>query len=67
MLIEIKVPRDVPGQSQCREDGTMTDSAYQQLILDALRNPATWPNYPEKVDMIETHAALIFLAGDECV
>lgn len=42
----------------------MTNSAEQIIVLDALRNPAIWPGRPAKIDVIETHAALIFLAGD---
>jgi uncharacterized protein len=42
----------------------MTANIDQHLVLDALRNPAIWPDRPDKVDVIETHAALIFLAGD---
>ena len=42
----------------------MTNRVDQHVVLDALRNPVVWPNRPEKVDLIETHAALIFLAGD---
>jgi uncharacterized protein len=38
----------------------------QHLVLDALSSPIVWPNRPDKVEVIETHAALIFLA-DEAV
>lgn len=43
----------------------MPDMVDQQQVLDALRKPETWPEPHQRVDVIETHAALIFLAGDD--
>lgn len=32
-------------------------------MITALRDPASWPERPDRVDVIETHAAIVFLAG----
>lgn len=39
----------------------------QKHILDALRSPQAWPNNPARVEVIETHGAVVFLAGDDVV
>ncbi|MFM2421586.1 MAG: hypothetical protein RL291_116, partial [Pseudomonadota bacterium] len=43
----------------------MTEPISQQRVLEALRSRSSWPNRPERVDVIETHAALIFLANED--
>ncbi len=43
----------------------MPNDIDQRLVLDALRKPQSWPNRPDRVDVIETHAALVFLADDD--
>lgn len=36
----------------------------QEEIIAFLCNPDVWPNVPPKVELVETHMALIFFAGD---
>jgi uncharacterized protein len=43
----------------------MTNETDQQVVIAALKSPATWPGSPSHVDMIETHAALIFMARND--
>ncbi|NNF79368.1 MAG: AAA family ATPase, partial [Rhizobiales bacterium] len=40
-------------------------SADQKQIIAFLQRPASYPAGPKSVDVIETHGALVFLAGDE--
>ena len=40
-------------------------SPEQCEVLAFLRQPAAWPGSPHCVEVIETHGALIFMAGDE--
>ncbi len=37
----------------------------QQDVIAFLQHPASHPSRPDKVDLIETHGALVFLAGEE--
>ena len=37
----------------------------EQTEVLALRQPAAWSGSPPSVDVIETHGALIFMAGDD--
>lgn len=39
----------------------------EEDIAAFLADPASYPTRPERVDMIETHAARVFLAGDEAI
>ena len=34
-------------------------------VLNFLKDPAVWLGLPIRVDMIETHGAIVFLAGDD--
>jgi hypothetical protein len=46
----------------------VTNSATgQDEIFAFLRSPEAWPSRPDHVDVIETHGALIFMAGYEVV
>ena len=36
----------------------------QSAVLDFLSDPASYPDAPAAVDRIDTHAAIVFLAGD---
>ena len=44
--------------------GVMTS---QREVIAFLRDPSSYPSGVEQVDVRETHAALIFLAGDEAI
>jgi len=37
----------------------------QLIIVDALKNPALYPNHPERIELLQTHISYILLAGDE--
>lgn len=37
----------------------------QDEVVRFLKNPANWPRHPLDVQTVETHGALVFLAGDE--
>ena len=39
----------------------------QREVLNFLRQPAAWPSCPGAVDVIETHGALIFMAGGDAL
>ena len=41
------------------------ESPEQREVLAFLRRPSAWLGSPPSVDVIETHGALIFMAGDE--
>ncbi len=41
------------------------DSPEQREVLTFLRQSDAWPGSPPTVDVIETHGALIFMAGDD--
>ncbi len=43
----------------------MTNNGGQKSVIAALQSPGTWPGQPGRVDVIETHAAYIFMAGNE--
>jgi uncharacterized protein len=43
----------------------MPRDIQQQDVVAALRSPASWPGSPDRVDVIETHAAFVFMAGNE--
>lgn len=44
-----------------------TASEDQRAVVDFLRDPASWPARPATVDLVETHGAIVFLAGEEAV
>jgi aminoglycoside phosphotransferase family enzyme len=44
---------------------TVLPAASEAEIAAFLSNPATYPEAPQCVDVIETHCARVFLAGDE--
>ncbi len=43
----------------------MTHDTDQTSIVAALQSPDLWPGSPDHVEVIETHAAFIFMAGDD--
>lgn len=45
----------------------MSPHPNQADVLAALRDPANWPERPDRVDVIETHAAIVFLAGERAL
>jgi hypothetical protein len=40
-------------------------AAEQAEVIGFLRDPGAWPTRPSRIDTIETHAAFVFLAGEE--
>lgn len=40
------------------------DETDQTAVIAALSDPATWPGRPARVERVDTHAAMLFLAGD---
>src|SRR5262245_47511585 len=42
----------------------LSSSISFDVIVDALRDPSTYPWHPQTVDIIETHISWVFLAGD---
>lgn len=40
------------------------DDPLQAEVIAFLRQPASWPDAPRAVDTIETHGAIVFMAGD---
>jgi uncharacterized protein len=40
------------------------DDIVQSEVIAFLRDPSSWIGHPQQVEVIETHGALIFLAGD---
>jgi aminoglycoside phosphotransferase family enzyme/cytidylate kinase len=47
------------------QTSTVVPAASEDEIVAFLSNPATYPEAPQCVDVIETHCARVFLAGDE--
>lgn len=45
----------------------MPTTIEQENVIAALRTPQPWPAGTARVDVIETHAALVFLAGDQAL
>ena len=43
----------------------MTDADEQAEVKAFLADPASYPTRPDQVERLETHGALVFLAGDE--
>jgi uncharacterized protein len=43
----------------------VTNATDQPSVIAALKSPATWPGSPGQIDMIETHAAFIFMVGND--
>jgi len=43
------------------------DPGEQAEVLAFLARPSAWPNAPERVEVIETHGALVFLAGEDAL
>ncbi len=43
----------------------MTSNGDQKSVIAALRSPSTWPVPPDRVEVIETHAAYVFMAGQD--
>lgn len=44
----------------------MTASPHSQAdVVDFLRSPRAWASTPDRIDVIETHGAIIFMAGDD--
>ena len=43
----------------------VTERLQQSGVIDFLRRPDAWPGHPSRIDVIETHGAIVFLAGDE--
>ncbi|MCB1483838.1 MAG: AAA family ATPase [Hyphomicrobiaceae bacterium] len=39
----------------------------QDEIVAYLSNPKNWPGHPDKVDVVDTHGARVFLAGDSVI
>lgn len=42
----------------------MRHDTEQASVFAALRDPAFWPGSPDRVDVIETHAAVVFMARE---
>src|SRR5690606_9971169 len=49
----------------CRSGVSMTDADEQAEVKAFLADPASYPSRPDQVERLETHGALVFLAGDE--
>ena len=45
-------------------DETYTGALAQSEVLAFLAQPQAWPGTPPSVDVIETHGAVVFMAGD---
>jgi uncharacterized protein len=45
----------------------MASGIDQQSVIAALQVPSAWPGAPDRVDIIETHAAYILMAGGEAL
>ncbi len=48
-------------------DSTANIAPGEAEIIAFLADPASYPERPERVDVIETHAARIFLAGADAI
>ncbi|MEQ1718761.1 MAG: AAA family ATPase [Hyphomicrobium sp.] len=44
---------------------TCDETTDQSEVVAFLKSPASWPSRPASVDVIETHGAMVFLAGTE--
>jgi aminoglycoside phosphotransferase family enzyme/predicted kinase len=43
---------------------TATAATTSEVVLEAMGDPRTYPRRPDRVDVVETHGAWVFLAGD---
>jgi uncharacterized protein len=42
----------------------MPADTTQAEVFRVLRDPAAWPGHPDRVEVIETHGAVVFMAGE---
>ena len=53
----MEIPLKSSAKSRC-------DDIVQSEVVAFLRDPSSWAGRPQQVEVIETHGALVFLAGD---